>query len=422
MSRISATPVRGMRDLLPEETRIRDELTYKIASIYRRWGFQRIETPALERIEFLTAGQGGENEKLIFKVLKRGEKLDLTAAAGEDDLVDSGLRFDLTVPLTRFVASNAATLTMPFKALQIGSVWRAERPQRGRFRQFTQCDIDIIGLEAPFAEIELVLATSECLASLGLRDFQVKINDRRLLTAIVTSSGFKEEDAGAVFIALDKFDKVGLDGVRTELAGFDDGAVARLLGILSGAGGAQTVGDFVRGSGIAVPQSVVGELEEIIGRTAVAPESGGRIVFDPFLIRGMGYYTGAVFEVWHKDYPFSMAGGGRYDKMIGRWLGRDVPACGFSIGFERLVTELAEKGMAGVEAPKRVAVLFEEGAVFAAHEQARRFRGEGAVATVLPRAKRMGHQLEELQKQGYGEAWLAGAEGIRELSFDAKPR
>ena len=422
MSRPSVTPVRGMRDLLPEETRVRDYLTQQIATIYRRWGFQRIETPALERIEFLTAGQGGENEKLIFKVLKRGEKLDLAAAKSEDELVDAGLRFDLTVPLARFVASHGAELPMPLKALQIGSVWRAERPQRGRFRQFTQCDIDIVGLEAPFAEIELILATSECLAALGLRDFQIKISDRRLLGALASSCGFAAEQSGAVFIALDKFDKVGLDGVRAELAGFDEGAVTRLLGVLSRSGSIETVGDFVRDSGIEVAPSVVAELDEIIRRTPLPLESSGRVVFDPLLIRGMGYYTGAVFEVWHKDYPFSMAGGGRYDKMIGRWLGREVPACGFSIGFERLVTELAQKGAAATEPPRRIAVLFEEGAVFAAQEQARTFRTGDTVVSVLPRLKRMGHQLEELRKQGYSEAWLVGGAGARPLSFDDKPQ
>jgi histidyl-tRNA synthetase len=413
-----------MRDLLPEETRIRDYLTHEIAAIYRRWGFQRIETPALERIEFLTAGQGGENEKLIFKVLKRGEKLDLAAAAGEDDLVDAGLRFDLTVPLTRFVASHGSELPMPFKALQIGSVWRAERPQRGRFRQFTQCDIDIIGLEAPFAEVELIMATSECLTALGLRDFTVKVNDRRLLAALAASCGFSADQQGAVFIALDKFDKVGLDGVKADLTGFDERAVGRLLDILSQSGQARSVGEFARNAGInagiETPGSTVAELEEIIGRTALPPESGARVVFDPLLIRGMGYYTGAVFEVWHKDYPFSMAGGGRYDKMIGRWLGREVPACGFSIGFERLVTELAQKGIAGAAAPRRIAMLFEDGGVFAAQERARGLRTGDTVVSVLPRAKRMGHQLEELRKQGYSEAWLVGNDGARQLSFEQK--
>jgi histidyl-tRNA synthetase len=404
-----------MRDLLPQETRVRDYLTQKIASTYRRWGFERIETPALERIEFLTAGQGGENEKLIFKILKRGEKLDLRAAASEDDLVDAGLRFDLTVPLARFVATHAAKLAMPFKALQIGSVWRAERPQHGRFRQFTQCDIDIVGLAAPFAEVELILATSECIAALGLRDFQVKVNDRRLLSAIVESCGFPAADGSAVFIALDKFDKVGVDGVRQELSAFDEGAVSRLLGILTNASPSMTVNDFIAANSITVGAEVASDLNTLL---ALKP-SAGRVAFDPFLIRGMGYYTGAVFEVWHPGFSFSMAGGGRYDKMIGRWLGRETPACGFSIGFERMVEALSGENAAGMSDVKRVAVLFEPATVVAAHEHARPMRESGAVVTVLPRAKKMGAQLQELAKTGVSEAWLVGTEGPRKLTLEA---
>lgn len=419
MEKMTATPVRGMRDLLPEEARLRDYMAQKIAEVYSKWGFERIETPALERIEYLTSGQGGENEKLIFRVMKRGEKLNLQTASSENDLVDSGLRFDLTVPLSRFVATNISSLKLPLKSLQIGHVWRAERPQRGRYRQFTQCDIDTIGMDAPFAEIELIVATSECLTALELSDFRVRVNDRRILSALVAACGFPDEATPSVLIALDKADKIGVDGVAAELAEFAESSVKKLINALSSE--ALTVREFVNNYAPEVEETIVTDLEEVITKSNASVSRKDSVVFDPFLVRGMGYYTGVVFEAWHPDYPFSLAGGGRYDKMIGRFLGKDIPACGFSIGFERVFGILKDRKTSGVGLPKRVAVLFEDKEGYdIAHAFARNLRLEGAVVSVIPKRKRIGTQIEELRLTGFQYVWLTENGETRQLRTESR--
>jgi histidyl-tRNA synthetase len=403
----NASPARGMRDLLPREVEMRDAVTATILGCYQRYGFTRIETPALERIELLSSGEGGENEKMIYKVLKRGEKLDLARQGlREDDLVDLGLRYDLTVPLARYYANNVARLPAPFKAIQVGPVWRAERPQAGRYRQFIQCDIDILGEASELAEIELVGATAEAITALGFTGFTVRINDRQILFGLADACGFAAADFGSVFITLDKLDKVGLDGVRAELESkaFAAEPIERLMRALSGF--SQDRGAFAA-TRAALPEGIPTEplnrLERIIG--VLASQAGERfsLVFDPTLVRGMGYYTGTIFEIEAPGYSGSIAGGGRYDKMIGKLLGRDVPACGFSIGFERLMQILEERGYAPPTGSQKLALLFdaETNDLAAVMATASTLREQGYVVNMQPRQKKMRRQLDELSAQGY---------------------
>ena len=314
-----------------------------IKETYGKFGFTSIETPCVESIGNLNSKQGGENEKLIFKILKRGEKLNLAEAKEEMDLVDGGLRYDLTVPLVRFYANHANELPSPFKALQIGNVWRADRPQRGRYRQFMQCDIDILGEPSNLAEIELILATTTTLGKLGFQDFVIRINERRILKAMAAYSGFAEEDYDTVFIILDKMDKIGADGVKAELveSGFAAEAADKYMSLFdeltangnSVAWLAEKLGDFLE-------PEVSQNLSEIIDSVRATKASEFEITFDPTLVRGMSYYTGTIFEIAIPQFGGSCGGGGRYDKMVGKFTGKDVPACGFSIGFERIILSL----------------------------------------------------------------------------------
>lgn len=402
--KISPKPPRGMRDILPEETEIRDYVIARILETYRAYGFRHIETPALENIGLLAGAEGGENEKLIFKVLKRGEKLELGAEAGLDALVDLGLRFDLTVPLARYYANNRANLPRVFKSIQLGSVWRAERPQRGRFRQFTQCDIDTIGVANELCEIELLAATAEALANIGFQDFVIRINDRRILTDMVAACGFAEDSFDSVFITLDKLDKVGAEGVAKELTanGQPGPAVDQLMAVLAAL---PERGDFdtIRA---ALPAGDAPETYAAVANVmaAIEAQSAGRyrIQFDPTLVRGMGYYTGQIFEIAYKDYPFSIAGGGRYDRMIGRFTGEEVPACGFSIGFERVVTILLDEAQGAVDGPKRLALIVDPADPMAeAMAAAGRLREQGYAASLLPRQRRLGKQIAALGDDGY---------------------
>ncbi len=407
-------PARGMRDILPTEAAIRDWMQTRILETYRRFGYTRIETPALENIQLLTGDDGGENAKLVFKVMKRGEKLDLTRPGlGEDDLVDLGLRFDLTVPLVRFFTSNRASLPRAFKAIQIGPVWRAERPQKGRYRQFTQCDIDIIGLEEGLAEAELLVASAEALIAVGFEGFTIRLNDRRILTAIAAASGVDESRYGSVFITLDKLDKIGVDGVKKELAqqGFTEAQIDRLASMLDGVEGI-SVEDFAKRLGDSLPAKVPGLVREILD--AVGADAGNRykVVFDPTLVRGMGYYTGPVFEIAQPGYDFSIAGGGRYDRMVGKLSGEEAPACGFSIGFERVVTILMDKAFTPPTEAKLTALLVPEGTdLRRALSTSRTLRGEGLAPSLFPLEKKLGRQLEGLQASGFTHYAVLEGEG-----------
>lgn len=409
---LSKKPVTGMRDILPQEMQIRDYVIGVIKDTYGKYGFTSIETPCMENIANLTNKQGGDNEKLIFKILKRGEKLKIAEALTEEDVVDGGLRYDLTVPLVRYYSNNAAQLPAPFKALQTGSVWRADRPQRGRFRQFTQCDIDIFGEASNLAEIELILATTTTLGKIGFKDFEIRINDRQLLKALAEGCGFKEEDCDSVFITLDKMDKIGVDGVRAELLenGFDIDTVERYLDLYSGLEQAQDGLDYAAkklGDTQTLGAAAVESLREIIDSVDAAKTADFRLVFDPTLVRGMSYYTGTIFEVAIPGLGVSCGGGGRYDKMVGKFTGRDVPACGFSIGFERIILLLMESGFQVPNAPKKTAYLVEKGIegrdMADVIAKAQKAREEGEQVLVVRMNKNKKFQKEQLEAEGYKE-------------------
>ena len=409
------TPVKGMRDQLPGDVQLRQRVMGLIRDTYRRYGFTEIETPAMEHIENLSNKQGGENEKLIFKILKRGRDLEKVIESGGTDFADTGLRYDLTVPLARYYAANAAQLPSPFKALQIGSVWRADKPQKGRFRQFTQCDIDILGDGSELAEIELIAATSEALSTIfaqaGIRDFTVHVSDRRILSGMARYAGFDEADFGNVFIILDKLDKIGLDGVRAELekAGYDSAAVEKCVSIFAEDPAGKSPSEFCAFLDEtcldpAAPQS----LERILACVRAMNRPGVSVVFDPTLVRGMGYYTGTIFECTIDGYGFAIAGGGRYDKMVGKYSGTDVPACGFSIGFERIITILQDHADAIDTAQEaKVALLAEKGVdnerLAALFHRAQTLRDEGKTVTVQTMKKNIRRQIDLLEAEGYTE-------------------
>lgn len=414
-------PVTGMRDILPGEMEVREYVMNQIRETYQGFGFTQIETPCVEHIENLTSKQGGDNEKLIFKILKRGDKLNLETAAGENDLVDSGLRYDLTVPLSRYFSNNAAQLPVPFKALQMGSVWRADRPQKGRFRQFTQCDIDILGDPSSMAEIELILATTTALGKICPDNaFTVRINDREILKGMALYCGFPEESLDQVFITLDKMDKIGLDGVKSELleAGHQADSVEAYGKLLSEAGrdaaGVRSLGRVLAG---VLAESVSEGLADIMDTVAAVAETDFKLEFDPTLVRGMSYYTGTIFEVSMEGFGGSVAGGGRYDRMIGKFTGVDTPACGFSIGFERIVTILMDQGGTVQREKPRKAYLVEKGMEASRlgqiMKQAMEERKEGTQVLVSHMNKNKKFQKEQLGKEGYTEFVEFYKEGLK---------
>ncbi len=403
-------PVTGMKDILPKEMAIRDYCIGLIKETYRTFGFCSVETPCVEHIENLNSKQGGENEKLIFKILKRGEKLKLEEAKEELDLVDGGLRYDLTVPLSRYYSNNANELPSPFKALQMGNVWRADRPQRGRYRQFMQCDIDILGEPTILAEIELILATTTLLGRLDFKNFTIRINDRRILKAMAAYSGFPETDYDTVFIILDKMDKIGLEGVREELLkeGYAEASVDKYLELFekvtADTTGVQylqeTLGDFL-------PAEVAENLKTIIASVESTKSAEFKMAFDPTLVRGMSYYTGPIFEISMDEFGGSVGGGGRYDEMIGKFTGQATPACGFSIGFERIVMLLLERGFQIPGAGKKTAYLIEknmpEDKLLQILDEAKQARADGSVVNIAIMKKNKKFQKEQMQAEGYEE-------------------
>ena len=340
-------PVTGMKDILPKEMAIRNYVMNMNRETYGTFGFSAIETPCVEHIENLCSKQGGENEKLIFKIMKRGEKLKLDTAKTENDLTDSGLRYDLTVPLSRYYSNNANELPAPFKALQMGNVWRADRPQRGRFRQFMQCDIDILGEPTYLAEIELVLATTTLLGKLDFQNFTIRINDRRILKAMAQYSGFPAESFDTVFIILDKMDKIGIEGVAEELEkeGFAKESIDTYLGLFREITNDVEGGRYIKEKLSDVLEAGIAEdLETIINTVESVKTADFKMSFDPTLVRGMSYYTGPIFEISMDEFGGRVGGGGRYDEMIGKFTGNNTCACGFSIGFERIGMLLLERG------------------------------------------------------------------------------
>lgn len=410
---LSKKPVNGMKDILPKEMEIRDYVTGVIKDTYRSFGFTPIETPCMENIANLSNKQGGENEKLIFKVLKRGEKLNLETAKEEADVVDFGMRYDLTVPLSRFYANHANDLPTPFKALQIGSVWRADRPQRGRYRQFTQCDIDILGEPSNLAEIELITATTTTIGRLGFKNFEIRINERRILKAMAAYSGFEEKDYDSIFITLDKMDKIGLEGVAAELEeeGYAKESIDKYLELFELLKDRKDVAEgvaFLKDKlGDFLDQEVADSLTEIATAVNATKNAEFTLVFDPTLVRGMSYYTGTIFEIAMPELGAACGGGGRYDKMIGKFTGNDVPACGFSIGFERIILLLMESGFKIPERPKRVAYLVEKKypaeKLVDVMKQAKEARENGQQVLVVRMNKNKKFQKEQLSKEGYEE-------------------
>ncbi|MCR5148681.1 MAG: histidine--tRNA ligase [Eubacterium sp.] len=422
-------PVTGMKDILPREMEIRDYAIGLIKETYKKFGFTSVETPCIEHIENLSSKQGGENEKLIFKILKRGEKLRLEEATSAADLVDGGLRYDLTVPLSRYYSNNVNDLPSPFKALQMGNVWRADRPQKGRYRQFMQCDIDILGEPTNIAEIELILATSTLLGKLDFKKFTIRINDRRILRAMVDYAGFvpvvpQADSDGAegaatsdapvavdydgIFIILDKMDKIGLDGVREELIGAGNSSeiVDKYLELFDKVTPdvegirflKDTLGDFL-------DESVTDGLSFIIENVEAAKESDFKMAFDPTLVRGMSYYTGPIFEISMDEYGSAVGGGGRYDEMIGRFTGSPTPACGFSIGFERIVMLLLERDFKVPGSTSKTAFMVEKNmpadkmSKIMALAKERRSTGECINVVMMKKNKKF--QKDQLTAEGY---------------------
>ena len=403
-------PVTGMKDILPAEMAVRDYVIRQIKETYSTFGFSSIETPCVEHIENLSSKQGGENEKLIFKILKRGGKLKLDTAECEADLVDGGLRYDLTVPLSRYYSNHANELPSPFKALQMGNVWRADRPQRGRYRQFMQCDIDILGEPTNLAEIELILATTTLLGKLDFKNFTIRINDRRILKAMAAYSGFAPESYDTVFIILDKMDKIGLEGVRGELEkeGFAKESIDTYLAmfeeITSDVAGVRYVKEKL--AGVLDPAYAEG-LELIMNSVDAVKTADFKLAFDPTLVRGMSYYTGPIFEISMDEFGGSVGGGGRYDEMIGKFTGNDTCACGFSIGFERIIMLLMERGFQVPQAGGKKALLIEKNmpaeGMMKVLKQAEEERKNGSQVTIAVMKKNKKFQKEQLKEEGYEE-------------------
>ena len=404
-------PVNGMKDIMPREMEIRDYVTGVIKETYRSFGFTPIETPCMEDIDNLSSKQGGENEKLIFKVLKRGEKLKLEEAKEEADVVDYGMRYDLTLPLSRFYANHQNDLPSPFKALQIGNVWRADRPQRGRYRQFTQCDIDILGEAGNIAEIELITATTTCLGKLGFKNFEIRINERRILKAMAAYAGFKEDEFDDVFISLDKMDKIGLDGVKEDLIshGYAADVVETYLNLFSLLDGKKDVSEALEVLLSKLDDEVSKEAATSLKEIAVAVNANKAadftLVFDPTLVRGMSYYTGTIFEIAIPEFGGSCGGGGRYDEMIGKFTGQNVPACGFSIGFERIILLLLEQDFKVPGSDERIAFLIDKKMpaerLAEIMQEAARERAVGRQILVVKMNKNKKFQKEQLETQGY---------------------
>ena len=403
-------PVTGMKDILPAEMEIRDYVIGLIKETYRSFGFSSIETPCVEHIENLCSKQGGDNEKLIFKILKRGEKLKLAEAKEEADLVDGGLRYDLTLPLSRYYANHSNELPAPFKALQMGSVWRADRPQRGRYRQFMQCDIDILGEPSNLAEIELILATTTLLGKLDFENFTIRINNRKILKGMAAFCGFPGEEYDEVFIILDKMDKIGMDGVVAELleAGYAGESVEKCKTLF------ETVTSDIEGVrymkdtlGEFLEEGSAEDLETIISTVEKVKTANFKIVFDPTLVRGMSYYTGPIFEIAMDEFGGSVGGGGRYDEMIGKFTGNNTCACGFSIGFERIVMLLLERDYKVPSAAQKKAYLIDKKAsadvIAEVIEKAKAEREKGIIVAINIMKKNKKFQKEQLMADGYEE-------------------
>lgn len=403
-------PVTGMKDIMPKEMEIRDYVIGLIKETYKTFGFTSVETPCVEHIGNLSSNQGGENEKLIFKILKRGDKLNLSEASCEADLVDEALRYDLTLPLSRYYSNNVNDLPSPFKALQMGNVWRADKPQRGRYRQFMQCDIDILGEPTYLAEIELIQATTTLLGKLEFHNFTIRINDRRILKAMAAYSGFAPEAFDTVFIILDKMDKIGMEGVEAELleGGYSREAVEKYMDLFrivtNDAAGIALLKERLEGF---LEPVVADDLATIIASVEQVKTAEFKMCFDPTLVRGMSYYTGPIFEISMDEYGGSVGGGGRYDEMIGKFTGQNISACGFSIGFERIIMLLLEREYQIPIAGTKLAFLIEKNMpadkLLTILEMAKKERADGKQVNIVMMKKNKKFQKEQMKTEGYEE-------------------
>lgn len=400
---ISKKPLKGMQDILPVDAEVRRNVQNKIIETFIKNGFLEIATPSLDSLDLFTNNQGGDNEKIMFKVLKRGEKLDLENAKEVNDLCDMGLRFDLTMPLSRFYANNMNDLPSPFKVFQIGHVWRGERPQRGRFRQFTQCDIDIMGDSSITCEISLIKTVSDALSSVGFNDIEIRINNRVLINELLAKHSFTDSSE-EVMIILDKLDKItfeaaciditnkGLDvdnfkNLYSDIEKLRNTSVEDLAGVFK----SEEVTDFI---------TIVNTLNKT-GKY--------NLVYDPTLIRGMGYYTGTIFEVHDTNLGLSIAGGGRYDKLIGKIIGMDVPACGFSIGFERICLLLQEQGKK-LETEDKIAILVDnkqQDKLFSILSYVEEMQEQGNIVSMINMKKNTKKQITDLQELGYSKILMS---------------
>lgn len=393
--------VKGTRDYLPSEAELREYMQRTIVEIYRENGFSRIMTPAVEDAENLDKSDGGDNLNLIFKILKRGDKLTKALESG-GELCDLGLRYDLTLPLTRYFAANRQSLPYPFKAIQTDKVYRAENPQKGRLREFMQCDIDVIGDPEPECEIELIAVTAKALTALEIGEFTVRVNDRAVLNGMLSALGFAESELSSVCVSFDKLDKIGAEGVAAELLekGYDTAAVDRLSDVLKQLPlTLEKVTEIVGEDATARLAGIIGESRKIAG------DKYG-VEFDISLVRGQGYYTGTVFEVRSENFGSSVAGGGRYDKLIGKFIGEEIPACGFSIGFERIFSILSEQQRAA-SSRKKLAIFYEDN-FSEVYAKAEELRGDYDVA-IFKKPKKLGAFLNRLQASGF--AGFAYADG-----------
>ena len=415
------TSVKGTNDYLPNEVEIRDYLQNEILKVYVENGFEHITTPVIEDIENLDKSDGGENLNLIFKIMKRGDKLDKALASGvtsqnENVLADMGLRYDLTLPLSRYFANNKDKLTLPMKCIQMDRVYRAERPQKGRLREFVQCDIDIIGSDSRDSEVELILITTKALKAIGMKNFKVKVNDRRLLRAFLMDCGFEESQLDSVCITFDKMDKVGLEGVKKELEEkeFAEAAIAKFTGFLANVSNPQEI-SLESVKDILVDKAPAESLEYIMKSVNELCNGEFHVVFDLSLVRGQGYYTGTVFEVESIDFKGAIAGGGRYDNLIGKFLNQSIPAVGFSIGFERIFSILMQNGIEIPDGSKKIAVLYEDGHLTEAVKTAEKLRSEGMIASLYIKPKKTGKFLSKLEERGY--AGFYNVEQAEEVSY-----
>lgn len=410
---MKTNPLKGMRDYLPAEQRLRDYVQGQILETYRASGFERIGTPILEDMENLDKSDGGDNLNLIFKVMKRGDKLEKALAAGDEKgLSDMGLRYDLTLPLSRYYAANKDKLPTPFKVIQTDRVYRAERPQKGRLREFVQCDIDILGDASSNAEIELIDVTARALLKIGFKDFTVNINDRRMLRGMLAAMGFEPETLDSVCISFDKLDKIGADGVAAELR--EKGCPAQAVASL---GAFLEKGDFSLEQVAALcPDPALGaDLQRVMDTVTALAQGEYGIAYCPSLVRGQGYYTGIVFEVTCKDFGGAVAGGGRYDEMVGKFIGQKVPAVGFSIGFERICGILMEQGFQIPADKPRMALLYQKDTDFCAVMRKAAALRQNYAVTVLAQAKKLGKQLGSLQEQGFSIAAFAENDEVKDL-------